>query len=96
MNKKVLTFLMITLFILGPVSILQGQEETSYAMWESMYVTPDNTKLKALGEAMSKHNKKYHKEGPFMATVYNVVSGPNTGKLVWQMGPLNYSMTTDN
>ena len=52
MNKKVLTFLMITLFILGPVSILQGQEETSYAMWESMYITPDNTKLKALGEAM--------------------------------------------
>ena len=60
MNKKVLTFFMMTLFILGPVSILQGQEEPSYAMWESMYITPDNTKLKALGEAMSKHNKKYH------------------------------------
>ena len=95
MNKKVLTFFMLTLFILGPISILQGQEEASYAMWESMYITPDNTKLKALGEAMSKHNKKYHKEGPYMATVYNVVTGPNMGKLVWQMGPLNYSHLDD-
>ncbi len=91
MNKKVLTFFMMTLFILGPVSILKAQEEPSYAMWESMYITPDNTKLKALGEAMSKHNKKYHKDGAYSATVFNVVSGPNVGKLVWQMGPLNYS-----
>jgi len=81
MNKKVLTFFMLTLFILGPISILQGQEEASYALWESMYITPDNTKLKDLGEAMSKNNKKYHKEGPYMATVYNVVTGPNMGKL---------------
>ncbi len=91
MNKKVLTFLMMTLFLLGPIATLKAQEESSYSMWESMYMTPDNTKLKALGEAMSKHNKKYHKEGPYLATVYNVVSGPNIGKLVWQMGPLNYS-----
>lgn len=91
MNKKVLTFFMMTLFILGPISILQAQDESTYAMWESMYITPDNTKLKALGEAMSKHNKKYHNEGPYAAVVYNVVSGPNTGKMIWQMGPLNYS-----
>ena len=89
MNKKVLLFFLMTLFFLGPVATIQAQEE-SYAMWESFYITPDNTKLKALGEAMSKHNKKYHNEGPYTAGVYNVVSGPNTGKLVWRMGPLNY------
>ncbi len=95
MSKKVLSILIITLFLFGPVSILTAQEESSYAMWESFYITPDNTKLKALGEAMSKHNKKYHKEGPYSATVYNVMTGPNTGKMVWQMGPLNYSHLDD-
>lgn len=95
MNKKVLTFLLMTLFILGPVTILKAQEEPAYAMWESFYITPDNTKLKALGEAMAKHNKKYHNEGPYKANVYNVVSGPNTGKMVWRMGPLNYSHLDD-
>ncbi len=91
MNKKVLSIFILTLFLFGPVSTLTAQEEASYAMWESFYITPDNTKLKALGEAMSKHNKKYHKDGPYRAVVYNVVTGPNTGKLIWQMGPLNYS-----
>ena len=91
MNRKVLTILLTTLFVLGPVTILKAQEEPAYAMWESMYITPDNSKLKALGEALSKHNKKYHNEGPYSAAVYNVVTGPNMGKMVWQMGPLNYS-----
>ncbi|MEL4455621.1 hypothetical protein [Lutimonas vermicola] len=90
MNKKVLSFLILTFLVLGPIATLHAQDEPAYAMWESFYITPDNTKLKALGEAMSKHNKKYHKEGPHSAVVYNVVSGPNIGKIVWQMGPLNF------
>ncbi len=91
MNKKVLSIFILSLFLFGPVSTLIAQEESTYAMWESFYITPDNTKLKALGESMANHNKKYHSEAPYNAVVYNVVSGPNTGKLVWRMGPLNYS-----
>lgn len=90
MLKKVLVILIMTAIITGS-SNLQAQDKTDYSMWESFYVTPDNTKLKALGEAMAKHNKKYHAEGPYKASVYNVVTGPNMGKLIWQMGPLNYS-----
>lgn len=90
MNKTVQSLIILLLFILAPIVSTQGQEESSYAMWESFYITPDNTKLKALGEAMAKHNKKYHSEAPYSASVYNVVSGPNTGKIVWRMGPLNY------
>ncbi len=41
---------------------------------------------------MAKHNKKYHSEqGPHHALVYNVVSGPNMGKMVWQMGHLKFA-----
>lgn len=91
MKIKSFAILLILLISIGSITNLTAQEESSYAMWESFYLTPDYTKLKVLGEAMSKHNKKYHSEGPYRAVVYNVVTGPNTGKLVWQMGPLNYS-----
>jgi hypothetical protein len=91
MFKKVLTLVLMTPLLLGSYATLQAQEEAPEPIWESFYITPDNTKLKALGEAMSKHNKKYHKEGAHRAVVYNVVSGPNMGKMVWQMGPLGFS-----
>jgi len=90
MLKKVLITLALGLFILSPLTSLNAQEAEAYSMWESFYLTPDNTKLKALGEAMAKHNKKYHSEGPYQAAVYNVVTGPNMGKIIWQMGPLNF------
>lgn len=90
--KKLPTLLILSVFLLCGSNVLIAQEESSPRMWESFYITPDNTKLKALGEAMAKHNKKYHgEEGPHQATVYNVVSGPNMGKLIWQMGPLKFA-----
>ena len=91
MRKKTITILMIFLMAFGTLSTVKAQDDSSYAMWENVTLTPDNTKLKALGEAMSKHNKTYHQEGPYKANVYNIVTGPNIGKIVWQMGPLNYS-----
>jgi len=89
--KKVILIFIMSLFLLGPTPDLQAQDDATYSMWESFYITPDNAKLKALDEAMAKHNKKYHKEGPNQAVVYDVVTGPNMGKMVWQMGPLHYS-----
>ncbi len=91
MFKKIISIFIMTLFVFGSFTNLKAQETAEYAMWESFYITPDNTKLKALGEAMAKHNAKYHKEGPHKAVVYNVVTGPNMGKMIWQMGPLTYS-----
>ena len=90
MLKKILIAFVMALFMLSPLTSLNAQEAEPYSMWESFYITPDNTKLKALGEAMAKHNKKYHSEGPHKAVVYNVVTGPNMGKLIWEMGPLNF------
>ena len=52
MKIKLLAILLISIISIGTTSSLQAQDESSYAMWESFYLTPDNTKLKALGEAM--------------------------------------------
>ena len=89
--KKTLTLLLLSVLMVCGTQELLSQEDSFTPMWESFYITPDNTKLKVLGEAMAKHNKKYHKEGPHQARVYNVVTGPNMGKMVWQMGPLKFA-----
>ena len=60
-------------------------------MWETIMLTPDNTKLKVLAENLRKHNQKYHSEGAHEATVYTINTGPNTGKIVWMMGPLKFT-----
>ncbi len=90
--KKLFTLLLASAIAVGSITELQAQDDSFTPMWESFYITPDYTKLKELGEALSAHNKKYHgEEGPHHAIVFNVVSGPNIGKMVWQMGPLKFS-----
>jgi hypothetical protein len=90
--KKIITTAVLTVcFLLGSLVALQAQEDAKEPIWESIILVPDNTKLKILGENMRKHNMKYHKEGAFKTTVYNISTGPNTGKMVWMMGPLQYS-----
>ncbi len=69
----------------------QDKPDDAYSMWEMIYLTPDNTKLQELSASMKKHNQTYHTQGPFSATVYNVTTGPNTGKMIWMMGPCTFS-----
>lgn len=70
---------------------LGAQElEEPYLMWESILLTPDYEELADLQKGMSAHNKKFHTEGPNAVTVFNIVTGPNAGKLVWVMGPMMF------
>ena len=75
--------------VFGTMITANAQEESKdYEMWESIMLTPDYTKLKVLGDNMRDHNAKYHKDGPYKATVYNITTGPNAGKIIWEMGPM--------
>lgn len=68
---------------------VNAQEESKdYNMWESMMFTADYTQLKTFSENMRKHNETYHSEGPYKATIYNISTGPNAGKMIWQMGTM--------
>lgn len=77
--------------VFGTMVTVNAQDSKSYEMWEDIMLTPDYTKLKVLGDNMRKHNATYHKENPYRATVYNITTGPNSGKILWQMGPMKYS-----
>lgn len=85
MKMKMLLFALIL-----PLAMMAQEEKESYSMWQTIYLTPNTANLKALGTAMASHNKTFHKDGPYRASVYNVANGPNTGKMVWVMGPLTY------
>jgi len=68
MIKKTMSSLLMVAIVFGAVLTLKAQEK-DYTMWESITLTPDNTKLKTLAENMRKHNQTYHKEGPYEAYV---------------------------
>jgi hypothetical protein len=92
MIKKCNSLLLMVAIVFGTMFTANAQDNTpSDSMLESIMLTPDNTKLKVLGENMRKHNQKYHKEGAYKSTVYAISTGPNVGKIVWMMGPLKYT-----
>ncbi len=70
--------------------VLGQEQESPDLIWETIMLTPDHTKLKTLGENLRAHNQKYHKSGSHQASVYNITTGPNSGKLVWIMGPFQW------
>jgi hypothetical protein len=90
MFKKVFASVLMLVMVFGVSITLNAQEDKDYQMWESIMLTPDNTKLKILADNMRKHNEKYHSEDPYKATVYNISSGPNSGKIIWEMGPMMF------
>lgn len=91
MIKKTITLLSMLAIVFGTVFTVNAQDDdSSYKLWEDIMITPDNTKLKVLQTNMRKHNQMYHKSGPHKSTVYNITSGPNAGKIIWEMGPLTY------
>ena len=92
MIKRSISLLMMVALVFGAMTTTQAQESSAkYKMWENIMLTPDYTKLKVFGENMRKHNQKYHKDGPYEATVYNIATGPNVGKMIWEMGSLTFS-----
>ena len=91
MIKKCNSLLLMVAIVFGTMLTVQAQDDSSYEMWEDIMLTPDNTKLKVLAENMRKHNQTYHASGPHKSTVYNISTGPNAGKIIWQMGALTYA-----
>jgi len=82
MIKKSISLLTMVAIVFGAMLTVNAQDDSSYKMWEYIMLTPDNTNLKVLQDNIRKHNQTYHKEGPHKATVYNITTGPNAGKIV--------------
>ena len=66
--------------------------QTDYKMWELTYLKPRaGADMKKAFENMAAHNKKYHAEKPYQATVWTNMTGSHVGDFVWAMGPSTFT-----
>lgn len=79
------------LAVLAAVPAPTAAQDQEYVMFEVQFMTVRSGETAALNEAMAAHNRKYHAEGPYHASVWFVVNGPRTGQLVWTMGPVTFT-----
>jgi hypothetical protein len=86
---KNLLFLLMA--ILCPVFMFGQTDDVPDVMYETVLITPENDDPLAFSEALKKHNRTYHKDGAHAAHVYSINTGPNTGKLLWMMGPCTFA-----
>ena len=89
-KKTVASIMMLAMVFTMSWQTNAQEEDKDYKMWESIMLTPDKTNLKVLSDNMRKHNEKYHKDGPYEAKVYNITTGPNSGNIIWEMGPMMF------
>ena len=66
--------------------------QSDYKMLELAYLKPlPGADLEAASKAIAEHNKKYHAEDPFKASVWSNVTGSRVGTWVWVMYPGNFT-----
>lgn len=70
---------------------LQAQIPDSFTVFENGLLTPDPARVTEFEAGLAAHNTKYHANGLHAARVYQISSGPNTGRYVWVRGPLPWS-----
>lgn len=67
-----------------------GQDD--YKMLELVYLKPyPGADLEAASKAMADHNKKFHSESPYKASVWSNLTGSNVGTWTWVMYPASFS-----
>lgn len=70
---------------------VQAQDD-DYVMYQVLRLTPKAGHNKQLIEGLKSHNAKYHgEEGKEAVNVWNIMSGPRTGSMLWVKGPRTWS-----
>lgn len=90
MLKRTTSSLIVIMMLCGLFTNVSAQDAPRI-IWEYMMLTPDKSNLKKLQDNMHDHNAKYHNQVPYQAYVFTIATGPNIGKIIWQMGPLNFT-----
>jgi len=80
---------LIIIALLVTVGFAFSQEK--YSMFENTYIYVKSDKQKEFSEAMAKHNKEFHGEGPYHVNVWMVTGGLYDGAIVNSMGPLTFT-----
>ncbi len=73
------------------MSIAGKTQEGQKVMFESILLKPYPGKALELIKAVQRHNELYHASDPHKAYLFELLSGPHSGSLFWEMGPLTFS-----
>jgi hypothetical protein len=83
------TMMIIVMFCITSVFAF-GQDD--YKMLELVYLKPlPGVDLEEAGKLMAEHNKKFHAESPYKASVWSNLTGSNVGTWTWVMYPATFS-----
>lgn len=83
---------MITMTALFIAVSLIAFGQSDYKMLELVYLEPlPGADLEAASKAMAEHNKKFHAEEPYKASVWSNLTGSRVGTWVWAMSPANFT-----
>ncbi|WP_224490642.1 hypothetical protein [Robertkochia flava] len=84
--KRILVLLALVAFI-GTYA----QDEAPTVVFDQIMVTPNPSKVAEFHKAIAEHNKQFHSEAPRQVAVYQIMTGPNTGKYIWNLGPCTWA-----
>jgi len=66
--------------------------QSNYKMLELIYLKPiPGADMDAATKAMAEHNKKYHSEDPYKASVWSNLTGDRVGTICWAMYPATFT-----
>ena len=85
MKKPIIT----TFALLAIVSLTSLYAQN--VVFETIYLKPNTQNLKELQENLKAHNEKYHAEGPYTASTWQVITGEHSGMISWIMGPFTFA-----
>jgi len=85
--KKTLT---LTAILFAVIAITFGQSD--YKMLELVYLKPiPGADMDAATKGIAEHNKKFHSEDPYKASVWSNITGSRVGTICWAMYPANFT-----
>jgi hypothetical protein len=73
------------------ICFLAANAQDDYKMFVSIMLEPNLDQITQFEKNVAEHNKEYHSEGFKKAGVWSIMSGSNSGKYAWVMGPLTYT-----
>lgn len=88
---RIWTKLLVAALCIPLLATAQEEDEADYAAVEVIYILPKSGMEQKLVESIKEHNKQFHKEGPYNASLYSVAVGEEAGWMIWVMGTFTYS-----
>lgn len=86
MKNLIMAILMATAFT------LTAQDNDSYTMFSTLYLTPAHGQMEELINGIKAHKADFHPgDSPHAVTIFRIMSGPRSGDLIWLEGPQMFS-----